>query len=442
VRGRRNVSPEKMKEQLCRAIDKRGEEIKAIGRDIFAHPELGYREHRTSDLVQRTFAKLGIDYQAGISITGVRGELKGKASLARVAVLGELDGLICPEHPFADPNTGAAHACGHNAQIASMLGLAMALKDTDLMAELWGDVVFMAVPAEEGVEAEYKRRLLAEGKIKFSGGKQNFIAQGQFDDIDLAMLFHSGGDDKKVKAGGTCNGFIKKFVHYKGREAHAGGSPHDGINALNAALLGLMSIHAQRETFRDEDHIRIHPIIIKGGDAVNVVPSDVRIDLQVRGATFPAIIDASRKVDRALQAGAVAIGAEVEITNLPGYMPRVNCPELIEIFMSNAKQLFAVEEIGETGHRASSTDVGDLSQLVPTLYPYVNGTGGRFHTKEFFYVDEDLAYLVPAKLLGMTLIDLLSQEAKGALACKASFKPAFNKQTYLKIWEEIVASSN
>lgn len=432
------MSPEKMKEALCLAIDARGEQIKAIGRDIFAHPELGYREQRTSDLVQRTFAELGLEFEAGIALTGVRAEMKGKASRARVAVLGELDGLICPQHPSSDPNTGAAHACGHNAQIAAVLGLAMGLRDTDLIQELWGDVVFLAVPAEEGVEAEYRRKLLSEGKIKFSGGKQNLIAQGQFDDIDLAIMFHTGGDEKKVKVGGSHNGYIKKYIRYRGREAHAGGKPHEGINALNAALMGLMGIHAQRETFRDEDHIRIHPIIIKGGDAVNIVPSDVRIDLQVRGANFPAVFDASRKVDRALEAGAMAIGAEVEITNLPGYMPRIDCEPLSKLFRDNAIALLGEEAVGETLHRPSSTDAGDLSQLIPTIHPYVGGTEGNFHSKDLEFVDEELAYVTPAKLLGMTLIDLLADEAKGALACKASFTPRYSRETYLKAWEEIV----
>lgn len=432
------MSPQQMKAQLCQAIDKRGEQIKAIGRDIFAHPELGYREYRTADLVQRTFAELGLDWQAGIAITGVRAEMKGKASHARIAVLGELDALICPQHPFADPNTGVAHACGHNAQITSMLGLAMALADTKLMAELWGDIVFMAVPAEEGIEAEYRRKLLSEGKIRFSGGKQNFIAQGQFDDLDLAIMFHTGGDEKKVKVGGTHNGYLKKFIQYRGREAHAGSKPHEGINALNAALMGLMGIHAQRETFRDEDHIRIHPIIIKGGDAVNIVPSDVRIDLQVRAANFPAVLAASRKVDRALEAGAMALGAEVEIINFPGYMPRRDCPSLSKLFRDNAIALLGEEAVGETLHRPSSTDAGDLSQLIPTIHPYVNGAGGSLHTKDLAFVDEELAYVTPAKLLGMTLIDLLADEAKAALTCKASFTPSYNRETYLKAWEKIV----
>ncbi len=110
------------------------------------------------------------------------------------------------------------------------------------------------------------------------------MAQGFFDNVDMAMMIHMAalGPDKKVIVGGTSNGFIGKLIKYKGKESHAGAAPHIGINALNAALLGLMGIHLQRETFKDEDHIRVHPIITKGGDLVNVIPADVRMETYVR----------------------------------------------------------------------------------------------------------------------------------------------------------------
>lgn len=422
---------QELKDCLCEAIDARQEQIIQIGRDIFANPELGYREDKTSQLVQATFSQLGIEYCKGIAVTGVRGEIRGKESKVKIAVLGELDALLCPKHFAADPITGAAHACGHNAQIAAMLGLAMGLVETNMMKELWGDVVFLAVPAEEGVSAEYLQKLVQEGKIEFLGGKQNFIARGQFDDIDLAMGFHSGGDEKKVRVGGTSNGFIKKTIIYKGKEAHAG-RPYEGINALNAAQLGLAGIQAQRETFRDEDHIRIHHIITKGGDVINVVPADVRIDLQLRGASFPAIADANKKIDRALRAGAQALGAEVEIIDFPGYMPRRDLPELIELFKANARTFFKEEEVGCLGHRSGSSDIGDVSNLIPTLYPYINGVKGRNHAKDYFVEDEKLAYVVPAKLLGMTLIDLLANEAKVALEVKNNYRASFDKREYHK----------
>jgi len=103
----------------------------------------------------------------------------------------------------------------------------------------------------------------------------------------MAMMVHSTGgvEDKKAFVYGGAIGFIGKTVRYKGKEAHAGAEPDKGINALNAAMLGLMAIHVQRETFRDEDQIRVHPIITKGGDLVNIVPADVRMETYVRAGT-------------------------------------------------------------------------------------------------------------------------------------------------------------
>ena len=129
----------------------------------------------------------------------------------------------------------------------------------------------------------YRGQLRREGKIKMFGGKQEFIYRGLMDDIDMMVMQHNtateGTQETPIKAnvGGTSNGFVSKEVFYKGKAAHAGGAPFNGINALNAAKIGLFAIDTQRETFKDEDHIRVHPIITKGGDTVNVVPADVRI---------------------------------------------------------------------------------------------------------------------------------------------------------------------
>ena len=260
------MNKQAMKERLCAAIDARRDEIIAIGSQIYARPELGYKEVHTAGVVQKVFGDLGLEYRSGIGLTGVRAEMPGRDSKVKVAVLGELDAVVCPEHPHADPQTGAAHSCGHNVQIAGMLGVAMALKDTGMMSELDGDIAFMAVPAEEFVELEYRNKLRNQGKIRFLGGKQELIALGEFDDIDVTMMFHSANSERKIGIGGSSNGFIGKLIKYIGKEAHSGGAPHLGVNALNAAMLGLMGIHAQRETFQDEDHIRVHPIITKGGD--------------------------------------------------------------------------------------------------------------------------------------------------------------------------------
>ena len=120
------------------------------------------------------------------------------------------------------------------------------------------------------------------------------------------------------------NGFVSKVIRYKGLAAHAAGAPHLGVNALNAASLGLSALAYQRETFRDDDHVRIHPIITKGGNLVNVVPDEVVIETLVRAANKDAIADAAAKTDRAFKAGAIAVGASCEITTMPGYLPALS----------------------------------------------------------------------------------------------------------------------
>ncbi len=432
------MNKQAMKEKLCAAIDARRDEIIAIGTKIFEKPELGYKEAFAADVVKQTFADLGLEYRSEIALTGVRAEMKGRDSKVKVAVLGELDAVVCPEHPHADPLTGAAHSCGHNAQVAGMLGVAMALKDTGLMDELDGDVAFMAVPAEEFVELEYRNKLRNEGKIQFLGGKQELIALGEFDDIDVTMMFHSATGERKIAIGGGSNGFIGKLIKYIGKEAHSGGAPHLGINALNAAMLGLMGIHAQRETFQDKDHIRVHPIITKGGDLVNIVPADVRMETYVRGTEMDAIIDASAKVDRALRAGAYAVGAEVEIVQLPGYLPRYQADALNDMFYENAVALVGEDEVSLGGHGAGSSDIGDVSAIMPTIHPYVGGVTGQGHASDYAIADPELAYIVPTKLMAMGLVDLLVDGAAGVAKCQADFQPLYTKETYLQMWADLL----
>ena len=152
---------------------------------------------------------------------------------------------------------------------AALAGVAYGLAGTGVMEHLSGDVALMAVPAEEYVEIEYRNSLRNDGKIHFLGGKQEFIKLGAMDDIDAMVMQHTTvpkGDGVLATCGGGSNGFVGKLIRYVGKEAHSGGAPHLGINALNAANLGLAAVAMQRETFKDEDHIRVHPIITKGGE--------------------------------------------------------------------------------------------------------------------------------------------------------------------------------
>lgn len=436
-------SKEELKKLALEAIDKRRKEIIAIGDSIYKEPELGYKEFKTSEKVKKVLQSLDIPYEDNIAITGIKGRIKGKESKYNVGIMGELDSVVSPKHPDADPVTGAAHCCGHNAMIASILGVAYALKDTDIMEDLAGDVSIIAVPAEEYVEIGYRSQLVKEGKISFLGGKQEFIKQGAFDDVDISLIQHtfsSEGNDKNTKAvaGSTSNGFIGQDIQYWGRESHAGGAPHDGINALYAATVALTAINAQRETFKDEDHIRVHPIISKGGDLVNVIPADVRLENYIRGSNVEAILDAAGKVTRSWHAGADALGAEVVVNSLPGYFPERPDKNLRNLMYENLVSLFGEDQVIKEGpHGSGSSDVGDVSAILPTLQARIGGASGNFHSIDYRLVDRDIAYLGAAKALTLTVIDLLYDQAQEAKKVVDEFEPVYTKEEYLEEWGKI-----
>jgi metal-dependent amidase/aminoacylase/carboxypeptidase family protein len=228
------------------------------------------------------------------------------------------------------------------------------------------------------------------------------------------------------------NAFISKQVKFIGKSAHAGSAPELGVNALQAANLAIMNINAQRDTFRDTDHVRVHYIITKGGDIVNVVPADVRMEITVRANNLPALENAEMKVDRSLRAGAMALGAQVEIENIPGYLPILEERTLKDLCKDNLKLLGYQEEIQDSGDFGGSFDFGDLTHLMPGLHPLFGGVSGSLHTAGFRMTDEGKAVLLPAKTLATMVVDLLADHAVKAKEIIASHKPAMRKEEYLK----------
>jgi amidohydrolase len=425
---------EDLKQQVHEAIDRRAKEVIKIGDTIRSHPELGFKETRTAALVQETLASLGLQPKAGLAMTGVRAERAGlKGEGPTFALLGELDALVVQGHPEADAETGAAHACGHNAQIAGLLGAAMGLCDANAFESLGGKLVFFAVPAEEYGDIEWRVKQARAGKLEFLGGKPELLRLGHFDDVDLAMMIHSTSrsEDGKTAIAASNNGCVVKTVRYVGRASHAGGAPHLGVNALYAAQVALTAINAIRETFRDEDTIRVHPIITHGGSQVNVIPGEVRIETFVRGRTVEAILDADKKVDRCFRAGALALGATVEIETLPGYMPMKCDTTMSDYYRANAKTLFGPENYSDVGHRTGSTDMGDLSLVMPILHPVIGGAAGSAHGADFRIVDPELAYIGQAKALADMAIDMLADEAAGAREVLTTAKPPMTRAEYL-----------
>jgi len=225
-----------------------------------------------------------------------------------------------------------------------------------------------------------------------------------------------------------------KFAQYTGRGAHAGSSPHRGINALNAANLALAAIHANRETFQEHETARVHGIITKGGEVVNAVPADVRVEWRVRSSTPEDLVKNNARVNRCFKAGALAVGAKVKITDIPGYFPLRHDPTLQDLFHSNAAYLLGRDRIlvmPEGRNRGGSTDMGDLSQIMPVCHPYTGGATGPGHSKEYSINDYEQAVINPAKIMVMVVIDLLAEGATKAQEVLRKASPAMTKEEYV-----------
>ncbi len=431
---------DRTEQRILDVIEQNREKIIAFGRDIHAHAEMGYKETRTAQKFAQALTQLGLPVQEGLAITGVKGTLKAaQGEGMQVALLGEYDALMIPENASANPETGAAHCCGHDAQLTGVVGAAIALCDPEVRAQLCGDVCFFGVPSEEYGEIEFKDGLVRAGKIRYGGGKSELIRIGAFDDIDLCVAHHSGTLPLTV-GNGTNSGFVSKVIRYTGRASHAAGAPDKGINALNAASLGLQAMSCIREQYRDDEHVRVHAIVTKGGDLINVTPDNVVLECMVRAMTMEAVQRTEQKVDRAFRGGAVSMGAGVSISTRPGYLPQVPSTDnsvLLHAASVAAPELTAVE-VAPDAHSGGSTDVGDVQHLMPVLVFRTGGYSGSTHAVDFAVVDEDLYYILTAKMFALSTYRLLKSGAAEARRMVDAYHPRLTKQQYIDYMEGMI----
>ncbi len=401
--------------QLFESVDKHRDLIFAAEEYIWNHPETGYREWKTSAYLEKGFEKLGYNLIKAGNIPGFYTTLDTGRPGPCVLVMGELDSLLCADHPNADPETSAVHACGHHAQCAALLGLAASLKEEGVLDGLSGSIRLCAVPAEELIETSYRETLREAGIISYFGGKVEFLYRGYFDDVDIAFLFHTTIGKNNFAARKGSNGCIVKNINYKGVAAHAGGAPHKGVNALYAANLGMQAINALRETFRDSDHIRVHPIVTRGGSAVNAIPNDVAMESYVRGADIDVIRDINKKINRALAGTAASIGANVLLSDRPGYTPLINDKNLLCIAEKAMKAIVPEENVFvDDSWGTGCTDMGDISAVIPAIQPYAGGAAGLSHGNNYHIEDRETACISSAKCQLVMLHLLLSNNAAEA----------------------------
>lgn len=402
-------------------------------RDLWKIPEPGYKEFKTDAYMKKEFKRLGYDIVEAENITGFYTVVDTGRVGPTVLVLAELDALYSALHPDTDKETGCVHACGHNVQCSAMLGLASVLKEEGALDGLSGKIKLAVVPAEEGIELGFRSELIKKGVISFASGKPEFISRRYFDDVDVAFMFHTHSKVEEGKGkydfylNKGSNGVIRKKTVIKGKATHAGGNPYEGVNALNALSLVLSATNSLRETFREKNYVRFHSIVTKGGSSVNVVPDEIVLESYVRGATVEAILDANKKINRAIAAACSANGCGCEITDMAGSEPLTGDENLTDL----AGEVFE-EIVGKDGYLKddmwfpSSTDMGDVSTLFPSLHAYTVCADGAGHSKDYQIVNPENGCVKNVKAQYGILIKLLSDGGKRAYEIKSKFKPVFN----------------
>jgi amidohydrolase len=336
-------------------IEARRSALLDLSHRIHDDPEVGWLEIRSSSAVADTLAAGGFDVTRGVAEMPTAFLARTGTGPLHLAILAEYDAL-----------PGIGHACGHNIIAASACGAALAL--APMADELGLTVTVLGSPAEE---------------VGDDGGKQRLIAAGAFDDVHLAMMVHPAAYEAADPPMIAASMFE---VRYTGKEAHAAMSPESGINAADAVTIAQVAIGLLRQSLLPTT--RVHGFVTHGGDAPNVIPAHASARYIVRGWTVAELEDVRLKVLRCFEAGALATGATLEIVGgMAPYAEVRHDTDLAARYQANAEALGRVfGDLGLVRSRGSgSTDMGNVSHLVPTIHPFIRiETGGAVnHQPEF-----------------------------------------------------------
>ena len=369
-----------IKQKVCQDIDNRAADLIEISHQIHQHPELNYQEKFAHDILTQYISDSTLNVKRGafdletafdVSIRGGSGPT--------VAVLCEYDAL-----------PGIGHACGHNIIAAAGLGAGVALS---AVAEICGgNLRLMGTPAEEG-----------------GGGKVEMARKGAFKNIDAAMMVHPSDQDL---ARMNAIAIQQLFVRYEGLAAHAAVSPNKGKNALDAAVLGYMNVAALRQHIKPTE--RVHGIFTKSGEKPNIVPREAEMDWYVRSDTIESLQPLKARIAKCLEAGAMAADCTISFDwQKNTYADLVDNLPLLASYVQNSAKLgrsLTTDILPGTG--GGSTDMGNLSYLVPSIHPMLQVAphGVSLHSAAFAEFtaskDADKAVLDGAKIMAMTAIDM------------------------------------
>jgi len=414
-----------MEKEFLNFLEKNENEIYALGDDLFNCAELGYREKETARIICEFLDKKGIPYTKEHSQTGVVATI-GEGGY-HIALIADMDAVLVGAEGERIP----FHSCGHSVQVSSMLGVLAAIHESRALEGTGVRLSFIATPAEEFIDLEYRNSLIEAGHIRYASGKQDMIANGLFDDVDCVFSIHiTGTPDVKFDIGSTLAGFAIKKVVFHGEAAHSGAEAHLGKNALHAASLCLQACSYLTEQFPHEGGIQLHPILSEGGISMNVIPEKAVLETYIRANNNEYLFSACEKFDKAAEGCAQALGVDCEIKDTTGYMPLKQDKKLTSLLSGILREKHGEEDIAAGIVSGASGDIGDLSFLMPSIQMGFSGFSGRIHSNAFEITNKKLAYIDSGAAI-MALVLKLAQEPEHRV-----YKEDYEnkKAFYLKTW--------
>ncbi|MGE5561119.1 MAG: M20 family metallopeptidase [Chloroflexota bacterium] len=390
-----------MTNEICRRIadiiDRNAERFTDIAREIGANPELGFAEHLAQRLLTEPLAEAGFKLETGLAgmETSFRASWEGKAGGPTIAILCEYDAL---------PMIG--HGCGHNliGTAGSLAGWALRQAWPDLP----GTVQVIGTPAEEG-----------------GGGKVIMVEQGVFKGVDAAMMFHPSSGVNLVHRGGLACQDVTFTFH--GKPSHAAAAPWNGVNALDAVIQTFVNVGLLRQQLRPD--ARIHAIITKGGDAVNVIPELTECVFLVRAEKAPYLAEIKEKVINCARAAALATGTTLDVKDGLLFENRINNMVMARTFQRHLEEMGLTVSEPDPKAGVGSSDMGNVSRVCPSIHPYVSIAEGSVPSHNVAFRDAACSpagfkgMLVAAKALAMTAADLFA-DPKLLAAAKDEFDKA------------------
>jgi len=386
-----------LKDAIAKALDRLGDELEQLSHRIHDNPELGYHEVKAAGWLTEFLEQQGFKVERGVA--GVETAFRATLETGEgptIAILCEYDAL---------PQIG--HACGHNVIATAGVGAGAGLAAVrDKLSG--GRVLVIGTPAEEG-----------------GGGKVKLIAGGVFADVDAAMMVH--GFDRWIGHSDLL-GIVRVGFEFTGKAAHASADPWQGVNALDAAVQTYNNVAMLRQQVRPE--ARVHGIITHGGAAPNIIPEFAAATFYVRALNLDYMWELQKRVIRCAEGAAKAAGCELRVVEHRDtmYEPMKRNATLLDAFRANLTT-FGVTESPEATDRLGSSDIGNVSRVIPAIQPMVKiaPDGTPIHSRAFEAAARSpLAregMLVSAKTMAMTVCDLLADPSLVTRA-QAEFRQA------------------